>query len=225
MFVESEKALALVEAFFGERRLTMFFVEREVDVLDQLGNDFVDLVVLVGGFLGGTGNDERGARFVDQDGVDFIDDAEVVAALDAIREIVLHVVAKIVEAEFVVGAVGDVGVIGGAALGVVEIVNDDADREAERAIERAHPFGVAAGEVVVDGDDVDAAAGERVESSGKRGDERFAFAGFHFGDFAAVQHHAADQLHVEVAHVERAAAGFTNERERGNEAGSNACMH
>src|ERR1039458_1463412 len=39
-------------------------------------------------------------------------------------------------------------------------------------------------------------------------DQRFSFTGAHFGDFAAVEDDAADQLHVEVAHVEEAAAGF-----------------
>ena len=72
---EAEQALALADAFFGQRRLAMLFVERVVDVLNQLRDDFVDLVVLVGGFFGRTGNNERGARFVDEDGVDFVDDA------------------------------------------------------------------------------------------------------------------------------------------------------
>ena len=60
---------------------------------------------------------------------------------------------------------------------------------------------------------MDALAGERVEVARQRGDQRFAFAGFHFGDFALVQHHAADQLHVEMAHVEDPAAGFAHDRE------------
>ena len=41
---------------------------------------------------------------------------EVVAALDAIFQAELHVVAQIVEAELVVGAVGDVAGVAGAAL-------------------------------------------------------------------------------------------------------------
>ena len=45
--------------------------------------------------------------------------AELMAALDAIGQVVLHVVAQIVETEFVVGAVGDVGGVGVAALLVV----------------------------------------------------------------------------------------------------------
>ena len=203
----------------------MLFVDGVIDILDELGNDFVDAVILVGGFLGGAGNDQRRARFVDQDGVDFVDDAEVMAALDAIGEIVLHVVAQIIEAEFVVGAVGDVGGVGVAALHVVEIVNDDADGEAEHFVDGAHPFGVASGEVIVDGDDVDAASGERVQICGKGGDQRFSFAGFHLGDFAFVQNHAADQLHVEMAHVELAAADFADEGERGHENGCERFLH
>jgi hypothetical protein len=61
----------------------------------------------------------------------------------------------------------------------------------------AHPLGVAAGQVVVDGDHVDALAGERVQIHGQRGDQRLAFAGLHLRDFAAMQDDAADQLHVE----------------------------
>ena len=91
---------------------------------------------------------------------------------------------------------------------------DDADAHAEEAVEAAHPLGVAAGQVVVDGDDVDALAFERIEVGGQRGDERLAFARLHLGDLAAVQHHAADQLHVEVPHVQHAASGLADDRER-----------
>ena len=79
---------------------------------------------------------------------------------------------------------------------------------------RAHPLGVAAGQVVVDRDDVDALAGERVQVGRQRRDERLAFAGLHLGDAAAVQHHAADELHVEVPHVEHAAAGLADDARR-----------
>ena len=42
-------------------------------------------------------------------------------------------------------------------------MDDDAGRQAEEAVEPAHPLGVALGEVVVDGDDVHALARERVQ--------------------------------------------------------------
>ena len=83
----------------------------------------------------------------------------------------------------------------------------------EEAVDAAHPLGVAAGQVVVDRDDVDALAFERVEIGGQRGDERLAFAGLHLGDRAVVEHHAADELDVVVPHVEHAAAGLADDGE------------
>jgi hypothetical protein len=61
---------------------------------------------------------------------------------------------------------------------------------------------------------VDAAAFERVQIGRQRRDERLALARAHFGDLALVQHHAAHQLHVEVAHAEHALGGFTHRGER-----------
>ena len=104
--------------------------------------------------------------------------------------------------------------VGHLALLVVQLVLDDADRHAQEAVQAAHPLRVAAGQVVVDGDHVDALAGQRVEVGGQGGDERLAFAGLHLGDAAAVQHHAADQLHVEVPHVQHPPAGLADDGKR-----------
>ena len=81
------------------------------------------------------------------------------------------------------------------------VVQDAADRQAEKLIDRAHPFAVARRQVIVDRDDMDAPAGQRVEINRQRGDERFAFAGRHFGDLARDAGHAADKLHVEGDHL------------------------
>ncbi len=105
-------------------------------------------------------------------------------------------------------------VVRGLAFDVVQVVLNDTDRHPEVPVDAAHPLGVAARQVVVDGDDVYTLAFERVEIGGQGRDERLAFAGFHFGDPAGVEHHAADQLHVEVAHVEHAPPCLAHERER-----------
>jgi hypothetical protein len=111
--------------------------------------------------------------------------------------------------QLVVGAVGDVALVLALALLIVEAVHDDAHREAEEFVDLAHPFGVALGEIVVDGDDVDAASREGVQVDREGGDQRLAFTGLHFRDFALVQHHAADELDVEVPLAERALCGLT----------------
>jgi hypothetical protein len=72
-----------------------------------------------------------------------------------------------------------------------------ADGEAEEFVKVAHPLAVTSGEVVIHGDDVHAAAGEGIEEDGQRADERLPFTGGHFGDHAAMQGDAADELHIE----------------------------
>ena len=87
-------------------------------------------------------------------------------------------------------------------------------RQAEKAIDLAHPLGVAAREVVVDRDDVHAVAGQRVEIDRQGRDQGLAFAGLHLGDHAAMQHDAAHQLHVEMALAEGALRRLAHRRER-----------
>ena len=99
-------------------------------------------------------------------------------------------------------------------LEVVDLGEHDADLEPEEAVDLAHPLGVALGQVVVDGDEVDAVAGERVEVRGQRGDEGLALAGLHLRDPAEVQRGAAHDLDVEVALAERAHAGLADRGER-----------
>ena len=228
----AEGSLGLGHAGFGQRdglvllvdevvaRLLELFTVFGLDVAlrdgarRELGDYPVDLVVEVGRLLRGPRDDERRPRLVDEDAVDFVDDRVVVTALHVVREVELHVVAQVVEAELVVGAVGDVARVGDLAFLVVEVVLDHADRHPEEAVDTAHPLRVAAGEVVVDRDNVDALALERVQIGRERRDERLALAGLHFGNLAAVEDDTADELDVEVPHVQHAAPGLAHDGER-----------
>ena len=58
----------------------------------------------------------RGTRLVDEDRVHFVDHGEVQLALELVVQAEGHVVAQVIEAEFVVGAVGDIGGVGGALV-------------------------------------------------------------------------------------------------------------
>ena len=207
-----QHVLDLLGADLGEDRGALLLVDLVV-LGQQLHDQRVDGVVHFRTVLERTGNDQRRARLVDQDRIDLVDDRVIVAALHHLGALVLHVVAQIVEAELVVGAVGDVAGIGRAALLVGDAVDDDAGGQAEERIDAAHPFGVALGEVVVDGDDMHALAFERVEIDRQRGDQRLAFASAHLGDGAGVQHHAADQLYVKRPQAERALGGLAHHRE------------
>ena len=124
-----------------------------------------------------------------------------------------HVVAQVVEAELVVGAVRDIGVVGLATLGRGHVGEDHADLEPEEAVDPAHPLRVALGEVVVDGDDVDALAREGVEVGRQRGDERLALTGAHLGDVAQVEGATTHDLDVVVPLAERPLGRLTHRGE------------
>ncbi len=77
----------------------------------------------------------------------------------------------------------------------------------------AHPLGVASGQVVVDGDEVQALAAEPVEVGGQGRDERLALARLHLGDPPEVQGGAADELDVVVALAQHPLACFAHDCE------------
>ena len=221
-----EGALCLGDAVGGERRglgllvddivrveilaLLLLLVNARVDDLLQTADEVVRLTVKVGALVALTGDDERSSGFIDEDGVDLVDDGEGMSALNHVLLIERHVIAQIVKAHLVVRAVGDIAVIGFAALVVIQPVDDKADTQAEEAVHLAHPFAVALGKVIVHGDDVDALAGQCVEVGREHSDKRFAFAGLHFGDAPLMQDDAADELHPERAHAEHAPRGLAH---------------
>ncbi len=192
-------------------------VDLVVDVAFHQGRQPGELGVPVRPAVGRTGDDQRRTRLVDEDRVDLVDDREGVAPpLHAVLEAMRHVVAQVVEAELVVGAVGDVGVVGGAPLVGGHLRQDHPpDVHAEEAVHAAHLLGVAFGQVVVDGDDVHALALERVEvGGGEHGGQGLALTGLHLGDVAEVQRRAAHHLNVEVALVEHSPGRLAGDGER-----------
>jgi len=137
-----------------------------------------------------------------------------VAALDDAIERDGHVVAEVVEAELRVRPVRDVARVGLAALRERHEVLDEADRASEQLVHRPRPLGVALREVVVDGDEVDAAPDEPVQVERLDGDEGLPLAGLHLGDVALVEGDAAHELDVEEADADRALERLANGRVR-----------
>src|SRR5256885_16778626 len=103
------------------------------------------------------------------------------AMLHTRREIELHVVAQVIKTKLVVRAVGDIGVVSGLPLEIIHVVLDATDGQTEEAMNLAHPLGVARGQVIVYGDDVYAAPGQRIQIRRQRCYERLSFARAHLG--------------------------------------------
>ena len=190
---------------FARLRILLAFLEEVDDGVGRL--DLPRVVVRL------ARDDQWCAGLVDQDGVDLVDDAVAVATLHLVLEPPLHVVAKVVEAELVVRAVGYVGRVGLLLRPVVLVRADDSRRQAEVGVDGAHPGGVASGEVVVDGDDVDTLARQRVEVGGGHACERLSLTGLHLEDVALVEDDGAHDLDVVVLLAKHPEAGLAGQGE------------
>ena len=166
-----------------------------------------------GVIFGLTGNNQRRTRLVDQDGIHFVNDGKTQTAHHAISRRIDHVVAQIIKTEFVVGAVSDIRGVGDLLIVVWHLRKIHPYGEAEKLMQAPHPFRVTLGEVIVDRNHMHRFAGNRVEIGRQRRHQRLAFTRTHFGNLAAVQDHAAYQLHIKVAHAERTQPRFAHHGE------------
>ena len=91
---------------------------------------------------------------------------------------------------------------------------DEAGGHAQGPVNGQHPLAVAAGQVVVDGDDVDTLADQGVEVGGEDAHQRLALAGGQLGDGLAVQHGTGGQLHVEGPQADDAVRRHARQPER-----------
>ena len=72
----------------------------------------------------------------------------------------------------------------------------------------AHPLGVALCKVIVDGDNVNALSGKRVQICRQGFNKGFALAGFHFGNSSLVKNNSADYLNGVGTHIKHPVAGL-----------------
>jgi hypothetical protein len=148
-----------------------------------------------------------------------------------------HVVAEIIEAKFVVGAVGDVGGVGLLPRDATEVLEsiiffpllyvleieestglvahtrvDHSDREPQEQVGAAVPPGVAPSEIIVDGNDMDAFAGQGADVASQGGRKGLAFPGFLLGNATVVEGKGGQELDVVGALTGHAADGFSDSR-------------
>ena len=170
-----------------------------IEFLDERLVFLIHLVVALGHW---SRDDQRCAGIVDEHRVDLVDDGVVVLALHEVGGAYSHIVAEVVETEFVVCSEGDIGLISLAALLRVRAVLVDAvDAEAVELVERSHPLGVTFGQIVVDGDDVYSVACERVKEYRQCSNEGLTLTGSHLCNLSLMEDDTTEELYVVVDHL------------------------
>ena len=93
----------------------------------QPAHKTVHLGIHVRRFVPRAGDNQRGTRLVDKNGVDLVNNAEVEGPLDTVFLINDHVVTQVVKTDFIIGTIGDVGIVSLPALFVVQSVHNQAN--------------------------------------------------------------------------------------------------
>ena len=119
-----------------------------------------------------------------------------------------HIVTQVVKAQLVVGAVGDVRLVGGFFLVVAHSVDYKPHFKTHKAVELAHPFRVTLGKVIVYRYYMHAFSGQSIQIRRKRRHESFTFTCLHFGYTSLMKHYSAEYLNGEVAHAEHPVRRF-----------------
>ena len=161
-------------------------IDGVVDPGLEAGNHPVNLLIKIGGLLELARDDQGRPGLIDEDAVHLVDDGVVEGPLYPVVPAGHHIVPQVVEAKFIVGAVGNVGGIGFLALFVVQAVDDEAHGEIQELIDLAHPFTVPAGQVVVDGNDVDPLPRQGIEVGRQGGHQGLPLPRLHLGNPALV---------------------------------------
>ena len=89
----------------------MFFI-KYVILWSEFRNNFSELIVGIWIIASWSRDNQWSTSFIDQDGVDFIDDGKIELALSEKIYLINHVVAKVVETKFVIGTISNISSIG-----------------------------------------------------------------------------------------------------------------
>ena len=228
--LDTKDFLNFVDTFIGQSDSATLFVDYIV-IIGKLSCNFGELIITFWIVAGWSGNNEWRTGFINQDGVDLIDDCEVELALTQILWVFDHVVAKVVETELVVGHITKISLFASSRFqmfetriimifvfifGIIDkasFINDDANGEAEEVIKFTHPTRITLSEIIVYSHNMNTATCQGIEVDWEGCNESFTFASFHLGDVALVKGDTADKLNVKRTHLKDALTGFTNERE------------
>ena len=158
----AQRRLGSSGAMRGQVDVAGVFVGRVVGARLKLPREHGHAMRQVLGGGGGARDHQGNARFVDQDGIGFVDQREVEVALDQIGRIVTQMVAQQIEADFVGGGVGDVGVVGAPPVIKGHVLGHVRHRKPQQPVHSAHPFRIAPGQVIIHRQHMDALAGEGI---------------------------------------------------------------
>jgi hypothetical protein len=171
-----------------------------------------------------SGSLRRFRHRVDQDRVGLVHQGEVEGPVHLTTRVEAEPVAQEVEPGLLDREIRDVAAVDPLPLSRGEPLRHGGDGKPEPLVDRPHPSGVPAGEVVVERQDVHPAAGERVQGHRRHRRQGLALAGLHLHELALVQADAGEHLHVVGPLAQHPAGRLAHEGEPVREEGVERCV-
>ena len=133
------------------------------DTLLQARNQLVDRQVKFGAVFCGTRNYQRRPGLIDQNRIHLIDDGKIQLALHFVVQSKCHVVAQVIESEFIVGAIGNRALISRLLLLRALPGRDNADAQTKKFVDRAHPVRITIRKIIIHRDNMHTSPGKAIQ--------------------------------------------------------------
>ena len=161
-----------------------------------------------------TRNNQRCPRLVDQNRIDLIDNRILKRTLRHLLHRHLHIVAKIIESEFVIRTVSYITAVLALAIDprCFHIRLNRTHSKSKRLKHRSHPIGVTFGKIIVNRYDMNLPARQINKIRSQCRYQRLTLTGRHLRDLTVIQNITADQLNIKMAHLHIASGSFANHR-------------
>ena len=173
-------------------------------------NDAIDAIIFIRRFLRRTGNNQGRSGLINKNAVHLVDDGKIEIPLHIIRQIVFHIVAKIIKTKFIIRPVGHIMAISLGPFPIIEAMDNDTHLQSQKAIDLPHPGRITFCQIIIDGNDMDPLSRKRIEINRKCGHQGFTFPCFHLGNFSFMKDHTPNQLNIKMPHVENTLRNFPN---------------
>ena len=171
---------------------------------DQLIDDLIHSTAV----FGGARDNQRRARLVDKNGINFVHDREIMVALVHLGQLRLHVVAQVIKTQFVVGRVGHITAVRRVLFLFRLLRVHNACCKPKKTEDLAHPFGVTFREVIVHRHNMHTFTRQRVQIRRESRDKGLTLTCFHLRYITFVQKYPAHKLHIKRPQTKGTLGGF-----------------
>ena len=167
-------------------------------------------LIQLGGLTALSGYDQRSTRLVNQYRVHLVDNGIIQIPQHHLLFVDRHIITKIVKTQLIVRHIGDITVISLFPLLRGHGIKHHSYGQPQKLMDLSHPLRITLSQIVIDRDDVDSLAIQRIQICRRCGYQSLSFTGPHLRDSSLMQHDTADQLYREMLHIQSPARRFPN---------------